>query len=85
MPLVMSLAATQMKMTPAESITATTINAAYSLARGDLLGSLEAGKLADFVIHDCDDYRELAYFFGIEHAWKVYVGGYKVFSRDNQS
>ena len=85
MPLVMSLAATQMKMTPAESITATTINAAYSLARGDLLGSLEAGKLADFVIHDCDDYRELAYFFGIEHAWRVYVGGRKVFSRDKQS
>ena len=85
MPLVMSLAATQMKMTPAESITATTINAAYSLARGDLLGSLEAGKLANFVIHDCDDYRELAYFFGIEHAWKVYVGGHKAFSRDKQS
>jgi imidazolonepropionase len=75
MPMVLSLASTQMKMTPAESITAATINAAYSLARGDQIGSLEPGKLADFVIHDCADYRELAYFFGIEHAWKVYVGG----------
>ena len=64
-----------MKMTPAESITAATINAAYSLGRGDEIGSLETGKLADFVIHDCEDYREVAYFFGIEHAWKVYVGG----------
>src|SRR5438132_10652995 len=52
----LSLAATQMKMTPAESITAATINAAYSLGRGDVLGSLETGKIADFVIHDCNDY-----------------------------
>src|SRR6185369_7313409 len=55
MPMVLSLAATQMKMTPAESITAATINAAYSLNRGHEIGSLEPGKLADFVIHDCDD------------------------------
>jgi imidazolonepropionase len=81
MPMVLSLAATQMKMTPAESVTAATINAAYSLGRGDQLGSLEAGKLADFVIHDCADYRELAYFFGIEHPWKVYAGGRLAYER----
>lgn len=75
LPMVLSLAATHMKMVPAESITAATINAAYSLNRGDQIGSLEPGKLADFVIHDCDDYRALAYFFGIEHPWRVYAGG----------
>ena len=75
MPMILSLAATHMKMTPAESITAATINAAYSLNRGAELGSLEPGKIADFVIHDCDDYRELAYFFGIEHAYEVYLSG----------
>ena len=75
MPMVLSLASTQMRMTPAESITAATINPAYSLGRGDQVGSLEPGKIADFVIHDCDDYRELAYFFGTEHARAVYVGG----------
>lgn len=80
-PMVLSLACTQMKMTPAEAISAATINAAYSLGRGDEIGSLEKGKRADFVIHDCEDYRELAYFFGIEHAARVYVGGRLVFSR----
>ena len=74
-PIVLSLASTQMKMTPAESITAATINAAYSLRRGHEIGSLEPGKLADFVIHDCADYRELPYFFGREPARAVFVGG----------
>lgn len=72
---ILSLAATHMKLRPAEAITATTINAAYSLNRGDKLGSLEPGKIADFVIHDTDDYRELAYFFGVQHAWRVYCAG----------
>ncbi|HEY2963269.1 MAG TPA: imidazolonepropionase [Pyrinomonadaceae bacterium] len=72
---ILSLAATQMKMTPAEAISAATINAAYSLNRGDQIGSLEPEKVADFVIYDCDDYRELAYFFGVQHAWRVYCGG----------
>jgi imidazolonepropionase len=75
MQMILSLASTHLKMTPAESLTAATINAAYSLGRGDSIGSLEAGKSADFVIHDCADYRELAYFFGLEHARETYVAG----------
>ena len=75
MPMVLSLACTQMKMTPAEAIAAATINPAYSLNRGHEIGSLEANKFADFVIHDCDDYRELAYFFGRDTAVRCYVGG----------
>ena len=75
MPMVLSLAATQLKMTAAESITAATINAAYSLGRGHNIGSLEKGKLADFAIHECDDYRELPYFVGRELASAVYVDG----------
>ena len=81
MTMILSLAATHMKMTPAESITASTINAAYSLNRGAQIGSLEPGKIADVVIHDCGDYRELAYFFGIEHAWQVYCSGNLAFER----
>lgn len=74
-PMILSLAATHMKMTPAESITATTINAAYSLNRGHELGSLEPGKIADFVIYEANDYRELAYWFGVNQVCQVYVRG----------
>jgi imidazolonepropionase len=75
MPMVLSLACAQMKMSPAEAVTAATINAAYSLHRGDTIGSLEPGKLANFAVFDCDDYRELAYWFGFAQAYVVYVNG----------
>ena len=75
MPMIMSLACTQMKMSPAEAITASTLNAAYSLNRGDKIGSLDVGKLANFVIFDCEDYRELAYWFGMPETHSVYVHG----------
>ena len=80
-PMILSLAATHMKMTPAEAITAATINAAYSLNRGAQLGSIEPGKIADVVIYDRGDYRDLAYFFGLEHASRVYCSGKLVFER----
>jgi imidazolonepropionase len=75
MPMVLSLGCTQMKMSPAEAITASTINAAYSLDRGDKIGSLELGKLGNFVIFDCEDYRELAYWFGLPQTHSVYIKG----------
>jgi imidazolonepropionase len=78
MPMILSLACTQMKMSPAEAITASTINAAYSLNRGGKIGSLERGKLANFAIFDCEDYRELAYWFGIPQTHSVYVRGERV-------
>jgi imidazolonepropionase len=83
MPLVLSLASTQMGMSPAEAITAATINAAHSLGRGASIGSLEAGKQADFVIHDRADYREIAYFAGVEPALATYLGGRLVYSRQD--
>jgi imidazolonepropionase len=77
-PMMMSLAATQMKMTPAESLSAGTINAAYSLNRGDQIGSLEPGKRANFALYDCADYREIAYYFGVSLVDSVYVSGKRV-------
>jgi imidazolonepropionase len=78
MPMILSLACTQMKMSPSEAITAATINAAYSLNRGNNIGSLERGKRANFSVFNCDDYRELAYWFGIPQTHSVYVRGERV-------
>ena len=83
MPFVLSLASTQMRIAPAEAITATTINAAYSLGRGESIGSLEPGKRADFVMHDCADYREIAYHPGVEPATAVYIDGDLKFARSS--
>ena len=78
MPMMLSLAVTQMRMSPTEAITAATINAAASLNRADKIGSLEQGKLANFVIYDCDDYRELAYWFGVSLVRDVFVQGERI-------
>jgi imidazolonepropionase len=78
MPMVLSLACTKMKMSPAEAITAATINAAHSLNRGDKIGSLEPGKLANFAVFDCEDYRELAYWFGFPQTHAVYARGKRI-------
>jgi imidazolonepropionase len=78
MPMILSLACTQMKMSPAEAITASTINGAYSLDRGSKIGSLEPGKLANFAIFDREDYRELAYWFGMPQTHSVYVRGERI-------
>jgi len=65
MPMVLAIACTQMRMTPAEAIAAATINAAYSLRMHERVGSLEAGKYADLAAFDVEDYREIPYYFGI--------------------
>jgi imidazolonepropionase len=78
MPMILSLACTQMKMSPPEAVTAATINAAHSLSCGDKVGSLEPGKLANFSVFDCADYRELAYWFGIPQMHSVYARGERV-------
>jgi imidazolonepropionase len=84
-PFVLSLASTHMRMTSAEAIVAVTVNAAYSLGRGGELGTLETGKRADFVIHDCSDYREIGYFTGVEPADSVFINGELAFARENDS
>lgn len=81
MQLVLSLACSQMKMTPAEAITAATVNGAYSLELSDKLGSLEEGKQADIVLMDVADYRELPYFFGINHCAVTIKKGNVVINR----
>ena len=75
MPMAMSLACTHMKMSPAEAIAAATINAAYGLRLADRKGSLEPGKDADLAVFDITDYRELPYWFGIDHCRLTLLNG----------
>jgi imidazolonepropionase len=74
----LSLACLQMRMLPAEALAAATINAAYSLDLGAEVGSLEPGKSADFLIHECRDYRELPYYADASMRPRVFVAGREV-------
>ncbi len=65
MPMILSLACSQMRITPAEAISAATINPAYSLRQQDRIGSLEAGKYADLAAFNVASYREIPYYFGM--------------------
>jgi len=75
MPMILSLACTQLRMTPAEAIVAATINAAYALRREKTVGSLEVGKQADIAIFEVADYREIPYYFGVSHCWMTVKRG----------
>jgi imidazolonepropionase len=85
MPMILSLACTQLRMTPAEAITAATINSAYSLGRDKQIGSLEVGKLADISIFDVDDYREIPYYFGMNTCHDTIKRGQIVYSKSSRS
>lgn len=75
LPVVMGIACRQLKMTPAEAISAVTINAAHAVGRAAQLGSIEVGKKADLVIFDAADYRSIAYRFGTNLVEKVIKSG----------
>ena len=81
MPMILSLACTQLRMTPAEAIVAATINAAYSLRRDRQIGSLEAGKQADIAVFDVEDYREIPYYFGMNKCWMTLKKGQPIFQK----
>ena len=75
MPMAMSLACAQMKMSPAEAIAAATINGAWALRMADRKGSIEPGKDADLAVFDVGDYREIPYWFGANHCELTIVNG----------
>jgi imidazolonepropionase len=76
MPFVLSLACTQMKMSPAEAITAATINGAASVGLHQSKGSLEPGKDADAAVFDVRDYREIAYWFATNYCVATVQNGH---------
>ena len=81
LPVVMSLACTQLGLTPAEALAACTVNAAHVLGRSDRLGRLEPGYSADVVLLDASDWRYLPYHLGGEHVAVVVKEGQVVWER----
>jgi len=75
MPMAMSLACTHMKMSPAEAITASTINGAWALRVADRKGTIEAGKDADLAVFAVEDYREVPYWFGANRCSMTVMNG----------
>lgn len=81
MPMILSLACTQLRMTPAEALSAATINAASALRRDKRMGSLEVGKQADLAVFDVGDYREIPYYFGMNKCRMTLKRGQIIFPR----
>lgn len=81
MQAVLSIACTQMGLSPEEAITASTLHGAHALKRADLLGSLEPGKQADVAVMDVCDYREIPYYFGANHCVMTVKKGRIVYRR----
>lgn len=75
LPFIMNLACMHMGMTLEEVLTATTINAAYAVNRGEQIGSLEVDKKADVIILDVANYKQLQYFYGMNHTNTVIKNG----------
>jgi imidazolonepropionase len=81
MPFVLSVACTHMKMSPAEALVAATYNGACALQLQGRKGSLEPGKDADIAIFDAQDYRELAYWFGVNRCRETFLSGIRQIRR----
>jgi imidazolonepropionase len=75
MPFVLSLACTQMKMSPAEAIFGATINGAWALRLQERKGSIEPGKDADLAVFEVADYREIAYWVAANRCTHTVLNG----------
>ena len=75
MQMVLSLACTKMRMTPAEAIAAATVNGAHALGMASRVGSLEPGKEAGMIVLGLSDYREIPYYFGTNNVRATIVRG----------
>lgn len=82
---ILSIACTQMHMTPAETIVAATLNGAHALGLAHEIGSIEVGKQADLCIMDVAHYAQIPYFFGMNHCLMTIKKGEIVYQRGPDS
>lgn len=76
--LIMAFAVNLLGMTPEEVLTAVTRNAAYAIGRGEVIGSLEAGKQADICVWNTAELAYIPYHFGVNHIAAVFKKGVPV-------
>ncbi|KKL65551.1 hypothetical protein LCGC14_2153860, partial [marine sediment metagenome] len=75
MQIIITIACLEMKMSPEQSLNASTINGAYAIGMADEVGSLEAGKIADIIMFDIPSYDYIPYHFGVNNVEKVIKRG----------
>lgn len=85
MQFVLALATRYLKLTQAQALVASTLNAAHALSLGERIGSLEPGRAADVVIWGVEDYRHLGYRFGVNLVEKTLIGGQVVYDAHNHT
>jgi len=79
MQTILSLAVINMNMSAEEAICAATLNGAAAICQSDVMGSLEVGKLANFIVADVSSYTDIFYHFGINHIVETWVNGQRVY------
>ena len=82
MQMIIALSCRYMGLTQAQALAAATVNAAYAIGRGEVIGSLETGKQGDILILDTADYRQLGYRFGTNLVKTVVKRGSVVSAND---
>ena len=81
--MLLALACYKLRMTPAEALTAATINAAHSIRKAEEIGSIELGKKADILVLNAPDFRFLAYRLGLNMVETVVKNG-KIAARNGR-
>ncbi|MFI5174970.1 MAG: imidazolonepropionase [Terriglobia bacterium] len=83
MQTILAIACSSLRMTPAETFAAATLGGARALASAERLGSLQAGKQADLVLFNVNDYRLVPYYYGMNMVRAVIKKGRVLFDRRN--
>ncbi len=78
MQTIISLSVINMHMTAEEAITAATLNGAHAIEQGKVMGSLEPGKKANFIVCNTPEYSDIFYHFGINHVEETWINGRRI-------